>query len=200
MTASPARPGRTLRLALPAAVAVALLACLLAPGVATASPAASGRDPLVVPASPAAAAGATASVVSPDAAWRWPVAAPISVVTGYRAGDTVYSAGHRGIDLAAAEGDPVLAPDDGVVAFAGWVGDRTLVTVDHGDGVVLTLEPVAPSVAVGEVVRAGEVLGARSTGGHCADCLHLGARVDGRYVSPLVFLGGVPRAVLLPLD
>ncbi|BDZ63206.1 murein hydrolase activator EnvC family protein [Agromyces mangrovi Wang et al. 2018] len=197
MTASlprPGRPGRPLRLALPAA-AVALLACMLAPGVATASPASSVRDPLATTVSVQ-----IASVVSPGAAWRWPVAAPISVVAGYRAGDTVYSAGHRGVDLAAREGDPVFAPDDGVVAFAGWVGDRTLVTVDHGDGVVSTLEPVVPSVAVGELVRAGDALGTRSTGGHCADCLHLGARVDMRYVSPLVFLGGVPRAVLLPLD
>ena len=28
-------------------------------------------------------------------------------------------------------------------------------------------------------------------------CLHLGVRVDGAYVSPLLFLGGQPRAVLL---
>ncbi|GLI28670.1 hypothetical protein ARHIZOSPH14_29120 [Agromyces rhizosphaerae] len=187
-----ARDSRATRAARGAA-AVALLMAFPA-AIASASAAPASADPATAPPSVANVSEA------PGRAWRWPVGAPIAVLAGYRAGDTVYSAGHRGIDLAAAEDDPVLAPADGTVAFAGWVGDRTLVTIDHGGGVVSTLEPVRASVAVGEAVAAGEVVGERSTGGHCADCLHLGARVDGRYVSPLVFLGGVPRAVLLPLD
>jgi hypothetical protein len=36
--------------------------------------------------------------------------------------------------------------------------------------------------------------------GHCAaTCLHLGARIAREYVNPLLFLGDVPRAVLLPV-
>ena len=51
----------------------------------------------------------------------------------------------------------------------------------------------------GDVVHRGEVIGT-VVAGHCASavCLHLGARVGGEYVNPLVFLGGVPHAVLYP--
>jgi hypothetical protein len=28
--------------------------------------------------------------------------------------------------------------------------------------------------------------------------VHFGVRIDGEYVSPFLFLGGIPRAVLLP--
>jgi len=35
---------------------------------------------------------------------------------------------------------------------------------------------------------------------HCASaCLHFGVRKDGGYLSPLALIGGIERAVLLPL-
>lgn len=94
----------------------------------------------------------------------------------------------------------VGAPADGIVAFAGTVVDRPLLTIDHGGGVVSTLEPVTASVAPGERVARGAPIGTLSTGGHAvAGTLHLGVRVDGEYVNPLLFLGGLQRARLLPL-
>ena len=46
----------------------------------------------------------------------------------------------------------------------------------------------------------GAVIGTAGAGGHCSgSCVHVGVRVDGQYVSPLLFFGGVPPAVLLPL-
>jgi murein DD-endopeptidase MepM/ murein hydrolase activator NlpD len=118
----------------------------------------------------------------------------------FRAPPTPYAAGHRGVDLAASPGDAVRAPAGGVVSFAGPVAGRPVLSIDHGDGVVSSIEPVSSSVAAGAVIGEGEPVGTVATGGHCdGACVHFGVRVHGLYVSPLLFLGGVPRAVLLPL-
>lgn len=133
------------------------------------------------------------------ALWAWPLPPPHPVIRPFEAPPTPYAAGHRGIDVAAAVGSEVRAPAAGVVRFAGVVVDRPLVSLDHGGGVISTLEPVEPSVATGDRVERGDVVGVL-VAGHCAaGCLHLGARVAGGYVNPLLFLGGVPRAVLYPL-
>jgi len=133
-------------------------------------------------------------------AWRWPLD-PHVVARGYEAPATPYSAGHRGIDLGASPDRPVFAPADGVVSFAGVVVDRPVVTVSLPGGVLVSVEPVRSSVQAGQRVSAGDVLGVVGTDGHCAGhCLHLGVRLHGAYVSPMLFLGGIPRAVLLPLE
>jgi murein DD-endopeptidase MepM/ murein hydrolase activator NlpD len=130
--------------------------------------------------------------------WLWPVAGTHAVVRPFLAPATPYSAGHRGVDLAAEEGAAVLAPADGVVRFSGWVVDRPVLSIDHGAGVISSYEPVESDLVAGDAVRRGDVIGTLLPG-HCrSPCLHLGVRVDGGYVSPLLFLGGQPRAVLLP--
>ncbi|MFE5671928.1 murein hydrolase activator EnvC family protein [Agromyces sp. NPDC056523] len=132
--------------------------------------------------------------------WSWPVGPPIGLVEPFRAPPTPYAAGHRGIDLAVVPGGPVRAPADGVVSFAGPVAGRPVLSIDHGDGVVSSIEPVTASVVAGVAVAEGEPIGVVGSGGHCdAACVHFGVRVHGEYVSPMLFLGGVPRAVLLPL-
>jgi murein DD-endopeptidase MepM/ murein hydrolase activator NlpD len=57
---------------------------------------------------------------------------------------------------------------------------------------------VTTTLVEGDAVTRGDVIGTVLPG-HCATvCVHLGVRVDGQYVSPLRFLGGIPRAILLP--
>jgi murein DD-endopeptidase MepM/ murein hydrolase activator NlpD len=154
----------------------------------------------LAPFAPTAAADGDTTAAAAEAAWTWPVGPPVVMLEPFRAPPTPYAAGHRGIDLAAAPGDAVRAAADGVVSFAGPVAGRPVVSIDHGDGVVSSIEPVSSSVAAGDAVGEGEPVGAVATGGHCdGACVHFGVRVHGRYVSPLLFLGGVPRAVLLPL-
>ena len=139
------------------------------------------------------------ALASLAAVWAWPVAPPHPVVRPYLAPATPYAAGHRGIDIATPDGATLYAPDDGVVHFAGWVVDRPVLSIDHGDGVLSSYEPVTTTLTAGDVVRRGQAIGLVESG-HCvAPCLHLGVRVDGAYVSPLLYLGGQPRAVLLPL-
>lgn len=136
---------------------------------------------------------------APDGLPQWQLpASGASVVTPFEAPAHDYAAGHRGIDIGPVDGS-VLAPADGVVAFAGTVVDRGVVTIDHGGGWVTSVEPIEPSVAVGDVVEAGDAIGSLSTGGHAAPgTLHVGVRLDGEYVNPLLLLGRVPRAILLP--
>ncbi len=131
--------------------------------------------------------------------WSWPVAPPFAVARDYVAPAHAYGPGHRGIDIAVRGETSVRSPDDGVVAFAGRVVDRDVVTIDHGNGIVSTLEPVDATVQAGARVMRGEMIGVLSVGGHAAPgTLHLGARLDGEYLNPLVLLGAMPRAVLLP--
>ena len=142
----------------------------------------------------------TASVPPTGAVWSWPVPAPHVVVRQYLAPATRYGPGHRGIDLRAPIGTPVTAPDDGTVRFAGRVADRGVLSIDHG-GVLSSLEPVRLLVHAGEHVTRGEAVGVVTAPGatHPAGVLHLGARVQDGYVSPLLLLGGLRRPVLLPL-
>ncbi len=95
-----------------------------------------------------------------------------------------------------------MAVADGSVAFAGQVAGRGVVTIDHGGGLVSTLDSVAPLVRVGDVVEQGAAVGT-VTVGHCAasaPCVHLGARRDDRYLDPLTFLPQAAWPVLLPED
>ena len=68
-------------------------------------------------------------------------------------------------------------------------------------GVPASYEPlVAEGLQAGDAVARGARLGVVGTGAHCSDvCLHVGVRIDGEYVSPLLFFDRVPRSVLLPL-
>ncbi len=144
------------------------------------------------------AAAGTARAVQ-EGRWEWPVAPPHPIIRAFEAPETRYTAGHRGIDIAAAAGDQVLAPADGVVHFAGVVVDRPIVSIRMEGELIASVEPVDSSVAEGEVVVRGQVIGTVGVGGHCGGgCVHLGVRLHGDYVSPMLYLGGVPLSVLLP--
>ncbi|MFS0893602.1 murein hydrolase activator EnvC family protein [Microbacterium sp. 179-I 3D3 NHS] len=131
--------------------------------------------------------------------WLWPLDGPRRVAEPYRAPAHAYGAGHRGVDLATAVGAVVRAPAAGVVAFRGVVVDRPLLTIDHGDGLVSTFEPLVSPLSPGDPVSAGEEIGVVDVGGHTAPgALHVGVRLDGEYVNPLLLFGAVERAVLLP--
>ena len=118
-----------------------------------------------------------------------------------------WGAGHRGVDLTAAVGSPVLSPGPGVVAFTGQVARRGVVVVTHPDGLRTSLEPVAASVPVGTAVAAGTAVGVVEDGAdgttpnHCAprSCVHWGVRRGERYIDPLSLLDR-PPIVLLPDD
>lgn len=132
--------------------------------------------------------------------WSWPLSAPHSVTRSFEAPPTPYKAGHRGVDLSTVSGDPVFAPADGVVSFAGVVVDRPVLSIQHAGDLISSFEPVDAVVAEGEHVSAGQTVGLVSVGGHCgAGCIHFGVRLHGQYVSPMLYLVGIRRAILLPV-
>ncbi|HEX4931103.1 MAG TPA: M23 family metallopeptidase, partial [Gaiellaceae bacterium] len=139
-------------------------------------------------------------------AWIWPVAGP--VLRPFSLGPDTYAAGqHRGVDIGAEVGSPVLAPASGTVSFVGSIpsGGRA-VTIQTPDGYAVTLLQLGSTgVLRGSLVEEGAVVGAV---GESADVVtsaahvHLGVRVaaesDG-YVDPLRLLPVlVPEPVPAP--
>ena len=110
--------------------------------------------------------------------WRAPVDAPIR--DPFRPPDDPYGPGNRGIEFATEPGQPVVAVDRGLIAFAGPVAGSPVVVVDHGGGLRSSyVRLLESSVAAGVTVTAGERLGLADSG------FHLGARTGDRYIDPL---------------
>lgn len=131
-----------------------------------------------------------------------PVPGPVVVVGAFDPPDQRWLAGHRGVDVAAAPGGPVLATGDGTVTFAGLLAGRGVLVVDHGD-TRTTYEPVSANVSAGTRVRAGQVIGRVDAGHACGNaavtCVHVGLKRGEDYLEPV--FSSVPAAVrLLPLD
>jgi len=135
----------------------------------------------------ASLASAPAAHASGD--WSWPVVGP--VIRGYDPPESPYGSGHRGIDIAAPVGTPVVAAAGGVVSFAGPVSGRLFVTVDSESGVMASYSYLSSMrVRKGDAVAQGAVLGGSGTGhaGVTPAHLHFGVRVNGEYADPMSFL------------
>ena len=119
----------------------------------------------------------------------WPIAGAPVVQRSFDAPNIVWASGHRGIDIAAQPGEPILAAAGGTVVFAGSIAGKPVVTIDHGS-VRTTYEPVASKLRAGERVALGRVIGELGIGGHCGNRgLHWGLREGRRYLDPLLLLG-----------
>lgn len=140
----------------------------------------------------------------------WPVAPSggerrTVVERGFDPPAVPWAAGHRGVDLRAGPGAPVRAAAPGRVSYAGEVAGRGVVAIELANGLRITYQPVRPSVAVGDEVGAGQVVGALAEGPwHCpGGCLHWGLLRGEVYLDPLSLLpdamvrGGPSR--LLPV-
>lgn len=95
---------------------------------------------------------------------------------------------HTGVDVEAEEGDPVHAPNSGVVALVDdlyYSGNS--VVLDHGQGVYTMFFHLSKAlVTPGQQIKKGDVIAlvgstGRSTGAH----LHWGVRMQGARVDPL---------------
>jgi murein DD-endopeptidase MepM/ murein hydrolase activator NlpD len=98
---------------------------------------------------------------------------------------------HKGMDISASKGEPIIAPRDGIVAATGdYYFNGNTVFIDHGQGFVTMYCHLSEiGVEDGQVVTDGEVIGAvgatgRVTGPH----LHFGTYMNGTAVDPALLL------------
>lgn len=144
------------------------------------------------------------TVVPASGTWTWPVVGP--VVAAFEPPETPFGSGHRGIDIAAAVGSVVIAPESGVVAFAGPVGGHLFVTLDHGNGLTSTYSWLSATlVRRGDAVPRGAPIAETGQGhpGSTVPHLHVGVRLGDVYLDPLSFLAPASLSDYLrlaPLD
>lgn len=117
----------------------------------------------------------------------WPVRGRISSPFGWR-WSRYGREYHRGVDIAAPYGTPVMAADSGTVTFRGWSGGYgRLIIIEHGNGYSTYYAHLSSySVKLGQAVKKGAVIGrvgssGRSTGPHT----HFEIRKNGEPVNPL---------------
>lgn len=185
-------------------IAATLIAAVLATGVSAAQPPGQGQAQVQGLQYVQDAAGAAGVAGTGDAdrvgTHRRPV--PGAVLRGADIPEQNWLPGHRGVDLAAAPGDVVSASSAGTVHFAGVVAGTPLVSVDHGDGLRTTYEPVIASVSTGDTVHAGQRIGVLADAASLpstarrGEGLSWGARVEApdggsavRYIDPMSLLG-----------
>ncbi|MET4590157.1 M23 family metallopeptidase [Arthrobacter sp. 754] len=185
--------------------ATLLLAAVLVLPAAAAVPQAAAPHASSPPAAgiqyPAARAAAVPQAAAPHASWDWPLSPRPAVLRAFDPPDKPWMSGHRGVDLRAAhDGVPVASPEPGTVSFVGVVVDRPVITIDHGDGLRSSFEPVESPLKAGDVVAKGEAIGTLQPG-HCGvlACVHWGVRRGDSYVNPLDFVMDLRPSILLPL-
>jgi murein DD-endopeptidase MepM/ murein hydrolase activator NlpD len=123
-----------------------------------------------------------------------PVAAVI--VDRFRPPSCAWCAGNRGLEYDLVPGSEVHAAAPGIVTFAGPVAGLVYVVVDHGYGFRTTYGRLAaPSVAAGDSLSTGDVLGHGGPSG-----LYFGLRLFDQYLDPERYFVGVrpTRARLAP--
>jgi murein DD-endopeptidase MepM/ murein hydrolase activator NlpD len=139
-----------------------------------------------------------APAIAERASWVWPISGERNIMRDYDAPSSAYAAGHRGIDLPASAGTDVVAPVESVVSFAGVVVGRGVLTLRTGD-IQVSFEAVNSDLHEGDLVQAGDVIATTALGSHC-ECLHVGVRKAGAYLSPLAYFSNIAPAVLQAWD
>lgn len=98
---------------------------------------------------------------------------------------------HRGVDIAAAQGTPILAVHNGRVVSAGDAGGYGLcIVIEDEKGYQSRYAHCSSlSVSAGQEVRRGDMIGAvGSTGNSTGPHLHLEVMLNGEYLNPCYFV------------
>ena len=122
----------------------------------------------------------------------WPAKGWLSSRFGYRKSPfTGKKEFHKGLDISARKGAPIVASADGTVSFSGWDrGYGRIVVIKHGYGLKTKYAHLKKSlVKKGQYVKRGETIGlvgtsGRTTGSH----LHYEVHLNGVPVNPLRYV------------
>ena len=113
------------------------------------------------------------------------------ITSRFGANESIRDHTHKGIDIAATRGTPILATAAGTVTFAGWSsGYGYLVKIDHGNGVKTYYGHCSRLyVSAGESVEAGtEIAAVGSTGNSTGNHLHFEIRLNGEQINPQTYV------------
>ena len=118
----------------------------------------------------------------------WPLPGHTYISCHFGEVDAFGNAGHRGTDIPAPEGTPILAAHSGTVLVSGWndsYGNQVL--LDNGAGLSTRYAHMTQTaVTAGEAVTAGQVIGyVGSTGDSTGNHLHFEMMQGGIRVNPL---------------
>ena len=118
----------------------------------------------------------------------WPLPGHTYISCHFGEVDAFGNAGHRGTDIPAPEGTPILAAHSGTVIISGWnnsYGNQVL--LDNGVGLSTRYAHMtAAAVSAGETVTAGQVIGyVGNTGDSTGFHLHFEVMQNGVRVNPL---------------
>ena len=118
----------------------------------------------------------------------WPLPGHTTISCNFGDDDAFGNSGHRGTDIPALEGTPILAAHSGTVIISGWnnsYGNQVL--LDNGVGLSTRYAHMtAAAVSAGETVTAGQVIGyVGNTGDSTGFHLHFEVMQNGVRVNPL---------------
>ena len=118
----------------------------------------------------------------------WPLPGHAYISCNFGDDDAYGNSGHRGTDIPAPEGTPILAAHSGTVIISGWnnsYGNQVL--LDNGAGLSTRYAHMtAAAVSAGETVTAGQVIGyVGNTGDSTGFHLHFEVMQNGVRVNPL---------------
>ena len=118
----------------------------------------------------------------------WPLPGHTYISCHFGKVDAFGNAGHRGTDIPAPEGTPILAAHSGTVLVSGWndsYGNQVL--LDNGAGLSTRYAHMTQTaVTAGEAVTAGQVIGyVGSTGDSTGNHLHFEVMQNGVRVNPM---------------
>ena len=123
-----------------------------------------------------------------DGALCWPLPGHTYISCHFGEVDAFGNAGHRGTDIPAPEGTPILAAHSGTVLVSGWndsYGNQVL--LDNGAGLSTRYAHMTQTaVAAGKAVTAGQVIGyVGNTGDSTGFHLHFEVMQNGVRVNPM---------------
>ena len=127
-------------------------------------------------------------IAAADGALCWPLPGHTYISCHFGEVDAFDNAGHRGTDIPAPEGTPILAAHSGTVLVSGWndnYGNQVL--LDNGAGLSTRYAHMTQTaVTAGEAVTAGQIIGyVGSTGDSTGNHLHFEVMQGGIRVDPL---------------
>ena len=127
-------------------------------------------------------------IAAADGALCWPLPGHTYISCHFGGVDAFGNAGHRGTDIPAPEGTPILAAHSGTVLVSGWnnsYGNQVL--LDNGAGLSTRYAHMTQTaVTAGEAVTAGQVIGyVGSTGDSTGNHLHFEVMQNGVRVNPM---------------